>query len=191
MTQGAHAAHMVKPSALMMTPRTLPAYAALRDADFKPDACPARTHMSSDSSSHSQRTTMWDEWPRQSFLELGPLPGAVPCARLHARQLLWEWKQSELSETVELLVSELVTNAIKANRAMEHLLPVRFWLLSDNARVMIVVWDANPQPPIRVDPTDEAESGRGLLLVEALSKQWDWNVPSELGGKAVWALVAI
>jgi hypothetical protein len=34
---------------------------------------------------------MADQWPLQSFLELGSLPGAVPCARLHVRHLLWEW----------------------------------------------------------------------------------------------------
>ena len=34
---------------------------------------------------------MAGQWPLQSFLELGPLPSAVPCARLHVRQLLWEW----------------------------------------------------------------------------------------------------
>jgi hypothetical protein len=32
-----------------------------------------------------------DPWPLQSHLELGALPTAVPCARLHARQMLWEW----------------------------------------------------------------------------------------------------
>jgi hypothetical protein len=31
-------------------------------------------------------------WPLRSFLELGALPSAVPCARLHTRQLLWEWQ---------------------------------------------------------------------------------------------------
>jgi hypothetical protein len=35
---------------------------------------------------------MTDQWPLQSFLELGSLPSAVPCARLHVRQLLWEWQ---------------------------------------------------------------------------------------------------
>ncbi len=30
-------------------------------------------------------------WPLRSFLELGALPSAVPCARLHTRHLLWEW----------------------------------------------------------------------------------------------------
>jgi hypothetical protein len=32
------------------------------------------------------------QWPLRSFLELGAFPGAVPCARLHARQMLWEWR---------------------------------------------------------------------------------------------------
>lgn len=32
-----------------------------------------------------------DEWPLQTFLELGAFPSAVPCARLHARHMLWEW----------------------------------------------------------------------------------------------------
>jgi hypothetical protein len=31
------------------------------------------------------------DWPLRSYLELAALPGAVPCARLHARQVLWEW----------------------------------------------------------------------------------------------------
>src|SRR5713101_5872411 len=48
-------------------------------------------------------------WPLQSRLELAALPGAVPCARLHARQLLWEWGLATLAETAELLISELTT----------------------------------------------------------------------------------
>jgi len=40
------------------------------------------------------------EWPKRSFLELGALPSAVPCARLHARQLTWEWGLDALSAKV-------------------------------------------------------------------------------------------
>src|SRR4249920_695233 len=36
-------------------------------------------------------------WPLRSYLELGALPTAVPCARLHARHLLWEWGLNELA----------------------------------------------------------------------------------------------
>ncbi len=35
---------------------------------------------------------MVGEWPLESFLELGALPSAVPCARYHCRQVLWEWR---------------------------------------------------------------------------------------------------
>ncbi len=39
-------------------------------------------------------------WPLRESLELGALPGAVPCARLHARQILWEWALTPLTEAV-------------------------------------------------------------------------------------------
>ncbi len=164
----------------------------MRRADLEPDADTASMLVwPGATTSDSRGTRMWDEWPRRSFLELGALSSAVPCARLHARQLLWEWKQPELIEPADLLVSELVTNAIKAARALGDPLPVKFWLLSDDVHVVVVVWDANPQPPMRVDLNEEAEGGRGLLLVEALSKQWDWYATPDLGGKVVWALVGI
>jgi hypothetical protein len=58
---------------------------------------------------------MAGEWPLRSFLELGALPSAVPCARYHCRQVLWEWRLTGLAQSAELLVSELVTNAITAS----------------------------------------------------------------------------
>ncbi len=139
----------------------------------------------------AQRASMAGEWPLQDFLELGALPGAVSSARLHARQLLWEWGISQLGGDVELIVDELMANAVKAAETMAEVLPVRLWLLSDKARVMVMVWDPAPQPPVRMDVDEEAESGRGLLLVETFSKQWDWYVPEGIGGKVVWALCEI
>jgi anti-sigma regulatory factor (Ser/Thr protein kinase) len=128
-------------------------------------------------------------WPFRDFLELGALPGAVPCARYHCRQVLWEWRLTRLADNVELLVSELVTNAITASRAMGDYLPVRLWLLSDTARVVIMVWDANPHMPVQEHAAEEAESGRGLLLVETISDQWGM-FPTPPCGKSVWALTA-
>jgi anti-sigma regulatory factor (Ser/Thr protein kinase) len=130
------------------------------------------------------------EWPLRTFLELGALPGAVPCARLHARQVVWEWGLAGLGDDVEILVSELVTNAVAASRSLDQVLPVRVWLLSDKARVLVVVWDASPRPPARVEADDDAESGRGLLLVEAISERWGWYPAQETGGKATWAVTA-
>jgi anti-sigma regulatory factor (Ser/Thr protein kinase) len=137
-----------------------------------------------------RRHGMNSQWPLQDFLELGALAGAVPCARLHARQVLWEWELRDLSENAELLVAELVTNAVKASRVMKHAFPVRLWLASDSALVLILVWDASPQPPVRMDTSDEAENGRGLMLVEAISEKWGWYHRDDSGGKFVWAIVA-
>ncbi len=127
---------------------------------------------------------------RRSFLELGALPGAVPCARLHARQVTWEWGLVVLSEDVELVVSELVTNAVQAPRPLRLDAPLRLWLLAGRAEILTVVWDAGTQPPVRMHAGQEAESGRGLMLVEALTDRWDWYpVQAPCGGKAVWALL--
>jgi anti-sigma regulatory factor (Ser/Thr protein kinase) len=130
------------------------------------------------------------QWPLRSFLELGALPGAVPCARLHARELMREWGLKGLGDDVEILVSELVTNAVAASRSVARGLPVRLWLLCDKARVLIVVWDGCPQAPVRIDVSGDEESGRGLLLVESISDQWGSYPTPATGGKAVWAVTA-
>jgi hypothetical protein len=137
-----------------------------------------------------------DQWPLRSFLELGALPGAVPCARLHARNVLWEWGLASLAEDTELLVSEVITNGVQASRAMTQA-AVRLWLVSDRARVVILAWDASPLPPVPAHPQADAENGRGLLLVEALSERWGWYFSDEQPstdapgqrGKVVWAVV--
>jgi len=56
---------------------------------------------------------------RGSYLQLTARPGAVPRARHHARKMLWEWGLKELAEPVELVVSEIVTNAVRRVRRAE------------------------------------------------------------------------
>ena len=132
---------------------------------------------------------MAEEWPLRSYLELGALPGAVPCARLHARHVLWEWGLSAFTENAELLVSELVTNAMQASLSAERILPVLLWLSSDRSRLLIQVQDSNRCPPAAADTDDVGESGRGLLIVEAISTKWGWYLKEGRGGNMVWALV--
>jgi anti-sigma regulatory factor (Ser/Thr protein kinase) len=130
-------------------------------------------------------------WPLQDFLELGALVSAVPCARLHARQVLWEWGIGHLGDSTELVVTELTTNAVRASRELAQAAAVRLWLLSDAAQILILVWDASPRPPVLADAGDEAEHGRGLMLVEAVSEQWGWSARADGGGKFVWAIVRL
>jgi anti-sigma regulatory factor (Ser/Thr protein kinase) len=131
------------------------------------------------------------EPPLRSYLELGALPTAVPCARLHARHVLCEWGLKGLAPDSELLVSELVTNAVKATAGRDEA-AVRLRLSGDSARVLIEVWDADPRAPTPKDlgelgtPDPEEEGGRGLLLVAALSAHWDWYPTRDPAGKVVW-----
>jgi len=127
-------------------------------------------------------------WPLQDFLELGALASAVPCARMHARQVLWEWGLGNLGDSAELLVAELVTNAVRASRDADRDSAVRLWLLSDSAQILTLVWDASPRPPVLTDASEEAEHGRGLMLVEAVSEQRGWYSRGDDDGKFVWAI---
>lgn len=137
-----------------------------------------------------------DGWPLRSYLQLGALPGAVPCARLHAKLVLWEWGLDRLVETSELLVSEIVTNAVRASTSqgdeqqLSGVPTVWLWLAADRRAVLIQVWDGNHEIPIWQNVGPEAESGRGLLLVERLSAQWGSYTPEGWTGKVVWAIVA-
>lgn len=140
-----------------------------------------------------------DRWPLRTHLELGVLRSAVPCARLHAKQVAWEWGLDGLAEAVELVVSELVTNGLRAavgitgsryrGRWVPGVPPVRLWLHSDRQSVLVQVWDGNGRRPERRQPDPEAVGGRGLLLVEALSAEWGIYQPEQSTGKVVWALI--
>jgi anti-sigma regulatory factor (Ser/Thr protein kinase) len=139
------------------------------------------------------------DWPLCSHLELPARPESARSARLHTRSILRQWDLEALADTVELLVSELVTNAVRA-AALTTPRPgetepasgapqIRFWLTSDRAGVLIQVWDGDFRHPVCQDEGLEAEAGRGLLLVETLSAQWGCRASDGQAGKVVWALV--
>lgn len=126
-------------------------------------------------------------WLVQDFFEFSALASAVPCARRHARHVLRQWHLTSIRETAGLLVTELATNAVNASRAVTQATRVRLWLASGQRLVLILVWDASPQPLVRTEASGEAENGRGLMLVEALSEQWGWYRDGNTNGKFVWA----
>ena len=136
-----------------------------------------------------------DEWPRHSFLELSALPTAASCARAHATAVLAEWGLPDLREDAQTVVSELATNAFLASAPPEGAPPardsgpalIRLWLLSDVSRLLIVVWDAIPRPPVPAQAAGLDEHGRGLLLVSALSSRWGYYERPGTTGKFTWA----
>ncbi|MFI6446763.1 ATP-binding protein [Kitasatospora sp. NPDC050543] len=93
------------------------------------------------------------------------------------------------AEVGELLISELVTNAVEHARVPAgRLIEVRFELGADWLR--IEVHDASDdRPTVLVGTTGEDESGRGLLLVRELSTAWGCRPRAGGIGKCVWVLV--
>jgi anti-sigma regulatory factor (Ser/Thr protein kinase) len=130
-------------------------------------------------------------WPRMSHLEFAALPTAVGSARKHARAVALEFGLPALADDIELIVSELVTNAVHASeylRGSSSLTPVlRLWLASDLQCMFIRVWDGSDQIPIRQDAGADDDSGRGLMIVNALSSEW--GTYQKAKGKVVWAIV--
>jgi anti-sigma regulatory factor (Ser/Thr protein kinase) len=133
--------------------------------------------------------------PLTTTLPLGALPGATPCARLHARAVLTEWGLADLAEAAELIVSELVTNAVRASTGKDgkpkydgaSMPVVVLRMASDRIRLLIEVWDAIPGAPAAAHPGPEDEGGRGLMLVEAMCDRWRWQTVPNWPGKVVWA----
>jgi anti-sigma regulatory factor (Ser/Thr protein kinase) len=76
---------------------------------------------------------------RMSFIELAPLPSAVPCARLHAVHVLRDWGLRDLADDAALVISELVTNAVTASAILPGRPPVSLRLISDGGSLRIEV----------------------------------------------------
>jgi serine/threonine-protein kinase RsbW len=128
-------------------------------------------------------------WPLQAMLDLGALPTAPGCGRAWTRQILWEWQLTHLADSAELITSELLTNASLASRRLDRP-AIQLTLVCDRARLGILVHDFDPRAPAPRHVSDDDESGRGLMLVEAISDQSGWYRPDDgTPGKVVWAVL--
>ena len=126
-------------------------------------------------------------------LTLAPQPAAVPQSRQAVQETLRAWKLDTVADTVVLLASELLTNAVQATSAAvpapgggEQL---KLTLRRTGPGVLVEVWDPNPAPAIPQDPGLTGECGRGLLLVETLSSTWGQRTAGS--GKIVWCEITL
>jgi anti-sigma regulatory factor (Ser/Thr protein kinase) len=139
--------------------------------------------------------------PSTATCALRPEPAAVGAARDFARVTLTDWRIDQLSDDVSLVVSELVTNALRHAMSVDigemsdgtlvaHVNSppwIQLILLGAGSQLLCAVRDPSDQAPIRKDPDYIAQTGRGLHLVESFSLAWGW-VPLPAEGKVVWAL---
>ncbi|GGT59123.1 hypothetical protein GCM10010256_15230 [Streptomyces coeruleorubidus] len=113
------------------------------------------------------------------------LPDAVMHARRFSARTLRSWDVVDEADTVLLVVSELVTNALVHTQGA---LRLDLTLAADRLRV--TVSDSSPRAPAKPVVVDwESTGGRGLFLVEALSAAWG-SVPVG-GGKQVWSEIVV
>ena len=119
---------------------------------------------------------------------------AVRGARKFTRSTLTQWGLGERFDDVALVVSELVTNALRhalpADTPRETEVPVRLHLMRWTSRLVCAVRDPSDESPVERESDDfGAESGRGLFLVESFADSWGWHpLSGAISGKVVWAL---
>jgi PAS domain S-box-containing protein len=111
--------------------------------------------------------------------QLPPDPAAVARARKMAGEQLAAWGLTEAAFTTELIVSELVTNALRYGGA-----PIELRLIRDSTLVCEVSDGSNTAPHLRRARVFD-EGGRGLLLVAQLSDRWGTRQTPT--GKTIWA----
>jgi len=99
-----------------------------------------------------------------------------------------------VSDLAQLVVSELITNAVTASKTPNGPLhidgraaAVRLVLQSDRQRLVVEVYDQAPGQPVIREASKDMEGGRGLLVVAQSARQWGWNRLVGQHGKVVWA----
>ena len=123
----------------------------------------------------------WAWLPRIATRALGADPGSVRTARDFTVATLHRWGMAERSPDIAIVVSELMTNALRhALPGSGHTRPrrpVRLGLLQPGPCVLCAVADTGKTAPAPRAPGSLAETGRGLHLICALSDQWGYTKP--------------
>ena len=146
-------------------------------------------------------------WPTQprpmnaGMFSLVTLPTSPFWARRYTRRFLNSCRgiTEDTAQTAELVVSELVTNAIRYSgdptrpewypeRAKVNLISLSIRHFSD--RLLIEVFDTDSNPPMLAHSDTLVESSRGLVIVDALAKEWSFFYLPD-GGKVVYCVLEI
>ncbi|MFB8777783.1 ATP-binding protein [Streptomyces broussonetiae] len=118
-------------------------------------------------------------------------PRSIRLARLHTRRrlTLWQWP-GDIDDAV-LVTSELVANAVRHGRLPGHELELALRTGAGTGDLTVDVSDPlRVFPTLDKDPDDEAEGGRGLLVVSLIAAELDW-FPRRDEGKTVRALLRV
>ena len=126
---------------------------------------------------------------------LAPHPESVRDARDFTRATLCGWGMAAVCDDAELVVSELVTNALRHGLSGSGapgpygsgpVIGLR--LMIQAPHLLCMVTDPSREIPLRRDPDLLDATGRGLCVIESCSFRWGWRLLDE-GGKVVWVLL--
>jgi anti-sigma regulatory factor (Ser/Thr protein kinase) len=106
-------------------------------------------------------------------------PAVVPSVRARCRETLREWRLEEAGFATELILSELITNAIRYGVP-----PVSVRLLHGRCLICEVSDGSGTSPRLRRAATTD-EGGRGLFLVAQFAQRWGTRYTTR--GKVIWA----
>ena len=137
----------------------------------------------------------WWDSPPAVGCPLSRGPRSAGAARRLTRDTLRDWGLPSLAEDAELIVGELVANAVTHGarpggdrKPGQGNLGLR--LRRGTGEVICAVLDSSDTAPVVKAPGGTKHSGRGLQIVDALSDVWGWS-PIAGRGKAVWAVLSV
>lgn len=129
--------------------------------------------------------------PRVATRTLGTSTGSVRAARDFTLATLHQWSVAERSDDIAIVVSELLTNALRhapqapgGNTGPGR--PIQLGLLQPGPYLLCAVADPGRAAPVPQTPGFLAETGRGLHIICALSDRWGYTTLNDTG-KVVWA----
>jgi anti-sigma regulatory factor (Ser/Thr protein kinase) len=135
----------------------------------------------------------WSCLPGIALRALGTDTRLVCAAREFTANTLYRWGASARQDDVAIVVSELLTNALRhglprlpelSDVSLRH--PIRVGLRQTGPWVLCAVADPSRAVPVPRVPGSFAETGRGLHIIRALSDTWGYTTP-DAAGKVVWA----
>ncbi|MEU7581229.1 ATP-binding protein [Streptomyces sp. NPDC041068] len=118
-------------------------------------------------------------------------PASVPAARKYVSRVLAEWGlpgDTEVADTIRLIVSELATNAVQHTLGQSPTFTVDVELDRDE-QLRIGVTDSHPRYPKRLPAAVQQDNGRGMVIIRWLAAECGGRLsvsPTDEGGKTVW-----
>lgn len=137
-----------------------------------------------------------DMYANSNCMKLAAIPDAPSAARRFAKSILNRWNLPGMIRDAELVISEMVTNAVQhvgiidaypkpTYMQLQEAKLISVCLYRHENFLVIEVWDPSTEPPIKRDAEATDEGGRGLVLIEAFTEGWGYRRPLT-GGKVVW-----